>query len=100
MVTTFAPTNRVVSIVAYTVVDSPGLSVLARARAVTQPHETRTLEMVTALFVLFVTRKSCASSGPRGTEPKSFDKASKRPSAQVAAPAGLAKPRAATRTRR
>src|SRR5262245_28093378 len=99
MVTVFDPVNRVVSIWASIAVSSPGLRNVLRGLAVTQPHETRTLEMLTGCLVLLTTRNWCLSIGPRGTEPKSLLNSSKRPSAQVAAGAAPAIPRPAKRTR-
>src|SRR5450631_2722072 len=99
MVTVLEPVNRVVSILATMDVSSPGFSAPLRAVALTQPHETRTLEMLTAFFVLFVTRKWCVRVGPLGTDPKSLLNSSKRLSPQVPALAAPAIQKPATITR-
>src|SRR5437899_1553675 len=100
MVTDLGPMKRVVSIWARIKVSSPGLrKVRGRALALTQPQETRTLEMLTDPRVLLTTRKSCLWAGPRGTEPKSLDSSLKSPSAHVAAPAEPAAQMPAMRTR-
>src|SRR5579862_8881917 len=70
---------------AITTVSSPGCNVFFNAQALVQPHETRTLEMFTALLVLFLTRNGWVNAGPRGTDPKSLDSSSNIPSAQEAA---------------
>src|SRR5690348_15287108 len=80
-------------------VDSPGSRWPLRATALTQPHETRTLEMLTGPRVLLTTRKGCVSIGPRGTEPKSLENSSNKASAQVADRAEPAAHRLAARTK-
>src|SRR3954454_12737639 len=65
-------------------VSSPGARVDLRAWAETQPQETRTPEMVTVWSVLLTNRNGCCSVGPRGTEPKSRDNSSNKPSAHEA----------------
>src|SRR5579871_4519407 len=81
------------------VVDSPGSRCPFNATALTQPHETRTLAMLTAPRVLLTTRKGWLSIGPRGTEPKSLENSSNKASAQVADKAGPAAHRTAATTR-
>src|SRR3954470_14812867 len=98
MVTLLAPRKRVVSMRAWTAVDSPGLSQAFRAAAVTQPQETRTLAIWTGAWVLLVTRKWWVRVGPRGTEPKSLDSSSNIASAHEAAAAGPAAQRPTRRT--
>src|SRR5690242_922699 len=80
-------------------VDSPGSRRPLTAVALTQPHETRTLAMLTTPRVLLVTRKGCDKVGPRGTEPKSLENSSKSASAQVADKAGPAAHRPTRTTR-
>src|SRR5690348_14642528 len=99
MVTDRSPVKRVVSIRATTKVDSPDSRWPLRATALTQPHETRTLEMVTGPRVLLTTRKGCDNIGPRGTEPKSLENSSNSASAQVADQAGPTAPRTAMTTK-
>src|SRR5262249_17904389 len=84
---------------AWTIVSSPGPSVDFSTLAVTQPQETRTLEMVTGVFVLLTRRNGWLRAGPLGTEPKSFDSSSKRESAQDDALTGAARTRPVSRTR-
>ena len=88
MVTLLMPVKRVVSIRASMYVSSPGLRKVLGVEALTQPQETRTLEMFTGRAVLLTTLKLWVRVGPRGTEPKSLDSSSNSESAQVAAAAG------------
>src|SRR5579883_3554606 len=84
---------------ATTCVDSPGSRWPLRATALTQPHETRTLAMLTGPRVLLTTRNVWVSVGPRGTEPKSLENSSKSASAHVADKAGSTTHRLATTTK-
>src|SRR4051794_29912927 len=99
MVTVRTPVKRVVSMRATMAVDSPGRRKGLRTWALVQPHETRTLEMLTGPAVLLVTRKEWARVGPRGTEPKSLDSSSNSASAHVPAAAGPTAQRPARTTR-
>src|SRR5690242_561798 len=84
---------------AWMTVDCPGARTLSRALALTQPHETRTLEIWTGLPVLLVTRKGCDRVGPRTTGPKSAENSSNMASAQEPAMMGDSRQRAAPSTR-
>src|SRR5688572_11836248 len=66
-------------------VSCPGVRYVFRAWAVTQPHETRTPAMRSGDPVLFTIRNVWDTVWPCGTEPKSLDSPSNRPSAQPSA---------------
>src|SRR5262249_37389617 len=69
-------------------VDSPGFSSFFSSLAVTQPHETRMLEILTVYRVVFLTGKKCFWVGPRGTDPRSLGRTGKQHSGQRAPPRG------------
>src|SRR5438045_293962 len=90
MVTVRGPMKRLVSIRARMAASSPGWRKFFVADALTQPHETRTPEMLIGRWLLFVSRNGWTRVGPWGTDPKSLDSSSNIASAQVVAGAGAA----------
>src|SRR5438445_492861 len=71
-------------------VSCPGARFVCRALAEVQPQDTRTLITRTGEPVLLTRRKGWTATVPCGTEPKSLESSSNRPSAQEEAWTGQA----------
>src|SRR5439155_23973301 len=79
-------------------VDWPGAKLVCRALALTQPQETRTLEMCTGVPVLLVIENRWERAGPGGTAPNSLESSVNMASAQEPARTGAVRQIAAPST--